>query len=516
MIRRIVSIFSLFCMFNLYSHRLPLPATLAHKPIYYELAQQLDGFSCGYNTIFNACVLETQFGKNNLNSSPINFRNNVIPFLSIRGINPTDGVFDLKLLETLAGMLGLPNFSCLIIQQSDTRFYENPVLHGNTQYCYDCGVSQEENRARMEAAKIAETNAKIDNLIFQLNNARGMIFINFACVVRTPSECHIILVSVVKNASGQISMHIFDNMNSQIALDSQIMIYINYLKDRFGVGEVVRSMQTTQQIQPVASCSSCTTSVNLPLPQSLAAKPITYELVKQIDGFSCGYNVLFNACNLETRFGKFNCHSNLTNFSNCVVAHLSSKGIHPAATSSGVILEPLAVLLNLQNFTYLMFHKDNPMAYKTPVLCGNTSFSYQLGATEEEISRLMDAAVIKRATDRFDNLALQLDAASGLFFMHFGCNVVSLGTKHLVLVSIVKNANGERAMYIFDNMNQPINQDSQIMVYIDYLRNKFGIDSVVDLRLQAVEEEANKIAAAEGLNPQQLAELINILKLSLQ
>ena len=90
-----------------------------------------------------------------------------------------------------------------------------------------------------------------------------------------------------------------------------------------------------------------------------------------------------------------------------------------------------------------------------------------------EIDRMLQQAVerrgrevIKRHIDYFNN---SIDCV-----VHFICIVKADGESHAILASIVQNSTG-RGLYIFDNMNKPITDQSTITKYINYLCKTFAI-----------------------------------------
>lgn len=212
----------------------------------------------------------------------------------------------------------------------------------------------------------------------------------------------------------------------------------------------------------------------LPLPSSFKDLPVYYEAVKQIDGWSCGYNALYNACCLEKRFGRKNPNSDLNIFKQCCMAYLRNLRQDPKAAASNKILENLATPLQLSRVHYLTFERNGKIV---PLFLTSTKITYPSGTHPRIIDRLMEEAKTKRAENLIESLKRELDRHATIFMLHFLCHIQTDSQGHAVLASIVKNNKGEKSIYIFDNMNNPISQNSQMKHYIDYLCSKFDIKS---------------------------------------
>lgn len=217
------------------------------------------------------------------------------------------------------------------------------------------------------------------------------------------------------------------------------------------------------------------TAYNLPLPSSLQHKPIHYEQVVQINDWSCGYNVLYNAARLEKRLGFNQKHADLNAFKAICAPYVSQCGTTPKCSSSNKMLDTLAGRLQLQPFSYLHVSKQRKVDY---VSSKKVRVSYKCGASESEINRLFDEAFKKQTTQRMDHLKAHINAPQNKrAVVHFAGQVISRGTNHVILLSVVKDGT-QKAMYISDNMNATIKESSEAKIYIDYIAKEFGISDM--------------------------------------
>lgn len=250
----------------------------------------------------------------------------------------------------------------------------------------------------------------------------------------------------------------------------------------------------------------------LPLPASLSGLPIYYEEVDQIDGMSCGYNALYNACRLETQLGKANPASDLDYFTTLCLPYLNGIKADPENFSDNEMLENLACLLKLQNFRYLHLYKDHVIP------AGMIEYQVPHRATQADIERAIDRAYIGRATLIYNELIQAINAARGSFFIHFVCHVKSRGVGHAVLISLVKDINGGKSMYIHDNMNAYITEHCDIMRYINLICTKFGIQahSAPAITTASSSSSSSVQILDEGLTAQEKQELELAMRLSRQ
>jgi hypothetical protein len=212
--------------------------------------------------------------------------------------------------------------------------------------------------------------------------------------------------------------------------------------------------------------------VNLPLPASISTKPVYYEKVEQLKDMSCGYNALFNACKIEKRLGRDNLNNDFNRFKNICLSYLKTIGRDPKASATNNILEDLGKQLGLQRIHYLNIdNKNNIMpVFSTPI-----KVTYFAGTPKQEVNRLLEEAMKKRVDNLWISLKREMDRSSNTFFIHFLCHMIVDGEGHAILASVVKNSQGRKALYIFDNMNNSITEYSPQKKYIDHLCSKLNI-----------------------------------------
>ena len=103
-----------------YTSFLPLPAEFAKRPIYYVYASQLNGFSCGYNVLYNACCLEHAKLRYNKFWDKELFKRTVQKYLVSKKAKPHQASMSTWLHE-LARHIGLENFNYLILENNKVR-----------------------------------------------------------------------------------------------------------------------------------------------------------------------------------------------------------------------------------------------------------------------------------------------------------------------------------------------------------------------------------------------------------
>jgi hypothetical protein len=214
----------------------------------------------------------------------------------------------------------------------------------------------------------------------------------------------------------------------------------------------------------------------LPLPPSLHNKPVNYHHVHQVNGWSCGYNTLYNACSLESSFGKHNPHSELNRFISVCAPRLQQQGMSPQHGASNITIEDLAPRLGLRPWTSLHIQSYGV----APLISAPIHVSYPHGASNEHVQRLIKEAHQRRGQETIARIQQELDRAplGQPHFAHFMCSVHSArGIPHAVLATVVKHANGNRELHVCDNLNEPIHEHTEIKKHIDYLCHHFGIGS---------------------------------------
>lgn len=209
----------------------------------------------------------------------------------------------------------------------------------------------------------------------------------------------------------------------------------------------------------------------LSLPRSLQGKPVYYDHSNQIPYWSCGYNVLYNACMLEKRFGFVQPNADLTLFKLICTPYIERLGKKSDEASSNKMLDDLAVRLRLQPFTYLYINDKGMVEYLSS---DSVKISYPQGSSKAHIDRLFDQARKKLSDERMRYLKSHIHAYGNCSIAHFACKVVSRGVDHAVLMSVVKEG-AQVKLYIYDNMNANISEYSDTKQHIDFLMHEFMI-----------------------------------------
>lgn len=217
-----------------------------------------------------------------------------------------------------------------------------------------------------------------------------------------------------------------------------------------------------------------------PLPRSIASKAVYYVKSQQLDDFSCSYNALFNACNIDYRSGLSNKFFDYRLFSGASLAYAKSHGLNPKGATSTKSTDDLAVnYLGMKNLCNLGFEGNKIIPFRDV----HSQIWYSGKPSKAEIKEMHNREYERQRNEFMDGIKKQLDAAAGLTrVMHFICTVHDASDRrdrnsgHAILVSLVQNSSG-RALYIFDNMNGRIAENSDIMKFIHYLLAKYSIST---------------------------------------
>lgn len=212
----------------------------------------------------------------------------------------------------------------------------------------------------------------------------------------------------------------------------------------------------------------------MPIPPSISSKAVYHVRAHQIDEWSCGYNALFNACNLEHTLGFKNPYSTFKNFKELCTTFIRKTRKGPRDGISNVAIEKLAAQCKLQKVTYL-----NVNGYGTivPLLNSPTTVTVRADLSNSEVQALLDHAVKKREDAVLKELKKELETKK-MLCIHFICHVFAKGEDHCILVSLVQKNGLYRGLYIFDNMNIPIKENTEIKQYIDFLCITFKVSSL--------------------------------------
>ncbi len=214
------------------------------------------------------------------------------------------------------------------------------------------------------------------------------------------------------------------------------------------------------------------TAIELPLPESISSKAVYHVKTYQLNEVCCGYNALFNACNIEDWCGLANIYSNYEIFRDACMGYLGHRKINPKAGVDCDTLNLLAeghlktrnicnldIIENKVTPTFLVFSQAVVSNVPSPS-CTNLDIIV-ISAIEAEIMRQKQVF--------FEEIDKHLMNGEGPYdLIHFICIVEVRGVWHAVLLTVVQNNTG-RGLYIFDNCNERIEEDSASKRYIDFL-----------------------------------------------
>lgn len=209
----------------------------------------------------------------------------------------------------------------------------------------------------------------------------------------------------------------------------------------------------------------------MPLPTSINSKAIYHVEAHQLDKWSCGYNALFNACNLEQAIGLDNPCSKFEKFSEICTAFIQRKKRKSTDAMSSSEFEDLPYKLKLSRAQYLGLDKTGNVK---PDLDEDVYIRATPGMSGSEI----EDSLTKEKKRREEALIQSLQREFGNnddYCMHFFCHVIADDSGHGILITLVQKDRFNRALYIFDNLNMPITEDSENKKYIDFLCTIFGI-----------------------------------------
>lgn len=205
----------------------------------------------------------------------------------------------------------------------------------------------------------------------------------------------------------------------------------------------------------------------LSLPDNLANKQVEYVKTKQLDGWSCGYNALLNACNVEQKVGNKNPYTKEKVFKNKLASVIASMGKHPRQSTSNKNLAKLSKKLNLKRTASL--HLVNGKSEL--LLPKSVGVSFPGGTSKAKIQQLLKQAKADRQKRQLNKLVSYFNGKSKKAAVHFFSSVPG----HWILTSVVKDNNGKKSIQVRDNLNRPIGDHSPIKKHIEFIANKFGI-----------------------------------------
>lgn len=240
--------------------------------------------------------------------------------------------------------------------------------------------------------------------------------------------------------------------------------------------------------------SHATYAADLALPASVNHKAVYYKKSQQLPNWSCGYNGLFRACELEG-----NAYRDFNTFSAFCLPHVTALGLRPTAGARVDQLKVIAQKLGLQKFQGLIIDEYDNIV---PAHEGKFFYKYNSGDSsyrQEKAKQQALAQVQQNIISELKNYLAQ--RKNNITYIHFMCHVWANGEDHGILMSLVQNTQGGRSLYIYDNLNGLINEYCTAKRYIDYIAETFSVDT---LRTQAHVLTTNK-------NVSYVSKLINVI-----
>lgn len=210
----------------------------------------------------------------------------------------------------------------------------------------------------------------------------------------------------------------------------------------------------------------------LTVPAGIRDKAIYHVRVKQLSDLSCGYNALFNACKLEHLFGFKESQCNFEKFKQ--ICHDYAKKLD-RPTSAGLScyeLENIVIKLQLKCVTFLVDENNRiiPKLDEYAVRAAPDMLpDFLREQLAEENFRIKEASLL-------DKLKSNL-SKKGETILHFIC----FFDDHMILISIVQKNKKERVLYIFDNCNEQIAENSKAKKFIDFLSTEFNVSLTREL-----------------------------------
>lgn len=212
----------------------------------------------------------------------------------------------------------------------------------------------------------------------------------------------------------------------------------------------------------------------LPLPNALSSRAIYYQRTKQLDDFSCVYNVLFNAVNFEQCCGFPNPMHKYELFECTIRPYIQKERLNPKKASYNKDTEYLARVLGLKHFYHLQ--RDAKTYQVHLLLTEKTSITYPRGTSEAEVERRLAQASLQKKEKVMQAIVHHLESTDNAV-VHFLCYLKSFrGEPHAMLISLHQNSTG-RGLYLFDNLNKEFDTSHEVMYFIERLFKTFGISS---------------------------------------
>lgn len=210
------------------------------------------------------------------------------------------------------------------------------------------------------------------------------------------------------------------------------------------------------------------------VPKSLDAYAVFHVKVKQLNEFSCGYNAIFNAANVQQWCGYANYMSDFSRFRQACFDFTSAHGLKRKAALNNKRIEDLARQMGIPSIA--IFHLDERRAV-APLLSKEVYVTFRSGTPESEIRHLLENEYKRQQTAYVNSLKTDLGGSTSFpYIQHIVCIVYVNGVSHGILASVIKNSTG-CGLYIFDNTNRLISEGSEIRKCIAFLIETFSVSA---------------------------------------
>jgi hypothetical protein len=216
----------------------------------------------------------------------------------------------------------------------------------------------------------------------------------------------------------------------------------------------------------------------LPLPKEFANLEIFHFYSPQINHLACGYNDLFYAYSIEKYLYKgeldkidqnrfFNTIKRLKYKEN---NNLIKKDDFSYITNNHMLL--LSKALGLKEYNYIYIEDKNIYFYISNEIRIITKRFY----TKQDIENIFKNYIKGQTYNKIRYLKDKLYKNKKLYIIHFFCHIENgdNNNNHVILLTLIQK-NNRKSLYIFDNLNQIIQPNSQHYKYIKYINKNFKI-----------------------------------------
>lgn len=188
----------------------------------------------------------------------------------------------------------------------------------------------------------------------------------------------------------------------------------------------------------------------------------------QISGYSCGFNALFNACNLERIMGIPNPHNNFSSFqavcASYMAAHAPGQTTRQALNNKQTM--QLSNHLGLQAASYFTRHKG----YVAPFI-DHVSVKFPKGTSQAQIQQLMEQKRIQMERDVVQELQKFSFEVPTPYCIHFMCGIST--KKHVILITLIVTKE-KRILCVCDNLNEHYLQ-SDLEEFLLFFASTFSV-----------------------------------------